>query len=100
MAAMTTPTQLDARAEGRRRLHALRRRAHRIRVWVSCVAVVIFLAVFATIYVQLASGHDPALADTPVQTAVVDPTSSEDTAAGMSTGTSEAAVAPMTTRQS
>jgi hypothetical protein len=40
---------------------ALYRRARRIRRSVAALAVALFLAAFAGIYVQLATGHDPAL---------------------------------------
>jgi hypothetical protein len=39
-----------------------RRRAAAIRRWLIALAVAIFLAVWTVIFVQLVSGHDPALA--------------------------------------
>jgi hypothetical protein len=45
----------------RARLAARCRRTRRIRLGVVPFSVVLFLALFVTIYVQLASGHDPAL---------------------------------------
>jgi len=39
-----------------------RQRASQIRVTVVSVAVALFIALFATIYIQMASGKDPALA--------------------------------------
>jgi cytoskeletal protein RodZ len=53
--------RMDARKLVRVRLAAKRRRARRIRRTVVAFSVVIFVALFSTIYVQLASGHDPAL---------------------------------------
>ena len=43
-------------------LAARRRRIHAIRVRVAAGAVALFLALFSGLYVQMASGHDPALA--------------------------------------
>ena len=40
---------------------ARRRRIHAIRVRVATGAVALFIALFAGLYVQLASGNDPAL---------------------------------------
>jgi hypothetical protein len=40
---------------------AMRRRARRIRQSVTGMAVALFLCAFLVVYVQLASGHDPAL---------------------------------------
>jgi hypothetical protein len=54
--------RLDAKALARSRRDALRRRAHRIRRSVAAVSAALFVAAFLAIYVQLASGHDPALA--------------------------------------
>ncbi len=52
----------QARALARDRRCELRRRARRIRRSVSVLALALFSAAFLAIYVQLASGHDPALA--------------------------------------
>lgn len=56
-----TAEQLSARALARTHREAMRRRARRIRRSVACFAVATFIAAFGTVYVQLASGHDPAL---------------------------------------
>jgi len=40
----------------------VRHRILRIRRSVAVIAVAVFIALFATIYVQMASGNDPALA--------------------------------------
>jgi hypothetical protein len=93
-------SQLQARAQGRRRLAAMHRRAHRIRVWVSCVAVVAFLAMFATIYVQMARGDDPALnAGAGHGTSTSQTVSSGSQGSAVATDSSPA-VAPVTTQQS
>jgi hypothetical protein len=91
-----------ARLEGQRRLAALRRRVHRIRLYVASAAVAMFLAAFGTVYVQMAAGNDPVLGSTDtavvvVATATDDPNESDTTEAA-SAGTTD--VAPMTTRQS
>jgi hypothetical protein len=56
-----TAEQLDARALARTRLEAMRRRTRRIRRSVTGLALALFAASFTIVYVQLASGHDPAL---------------------------------------
>ncbi len=56
-----TTEQLDARALARRHRAALRRRTLRIRRSVAGLALALFAAAFLIVYVQLASGHDPAL---------------------------------------
>jgi hypothetical protein len=45
-------------------LAARRARVARIRNTVTAVAVAVFLALFATIYIQMAAGKDPALGTT------------------------------------
>jgi hypothetical protein len=44
------------------RAAARRQRIHQIRVTVAGVALAVFIALFATIYVQMAAGRDPVLA--------------------------------------
>jgi hypothetical protein len=51
----------SARTLAAQRKLALRRRARRIRRSVAAITVAVFLVAFVGIYVQLASGHDPAL---------------------------------------
>ena len=71
-------------------LAARRARVARIRNTVTAVAVTVFLALFATIYIQMAAGKDPALG-TSVTTAQVSTTSSstssDDSASSDSTVT-------------
>ena len=57
----STRTRRDAKALARERRDAIRRRGRRIRRTVAAVAVTLFAAAFLVVYVQLASGHDPAL---------------------------------------
>jgi len=52
---------LDAKALASGKREALRRRTRRIRRSVAGFATALFAAAFMTVYVQLASGHDPAL---------------------------------------
>lgn len=56
-----TPEQLQARARAAAHRDGLYRRARRIRGSVASLAAVLFSTAFLVIYVQLASGHDPAL---------------------------------------
>jgi hypothetical protein len=56
-----TPQQLRARALAGSRREAMRKRARRIRRAVAGLAVTLFVTAFLIVYVQLASGHDPAL---------------------------------------
>ena len=56
-----TGETLDALALARSRREAMRRRARRIRRSVAGLAVTLFGVAFLIVYVQLASGHDPAL---------------------------------------
>jgi hypothetical protein len=74
-------------------LAARRRRIHTIRVRVAAGAVALFLALFSGLYVQMASGHDPALAKAS-STQVVPATSSTPT------GTTSTDPSPMTTQAS
>ncbi len=56
-----TPEQLNAIALAKGRRAAMLRRARRIRRSVATFAAALFCGAFLVIYVQLASGHDPAL---------------------------------------
>jgi hypothetical protein len=66
----------------------VRRRIVLIRRRVAAVAVAVFIALFATIYVQMASGNDPALGST------------KTTSTSQSTPSTTTTPSPMTTRQS
>jgi len=56
-----SPGLSSARRLAQERRTAIRRRTHHIRRWVAALAVALFLCAFAVVYVQMASGHDPAL---------------------------------------
>jgi hypothetical protein len=56
-----TPERRAAKVLAQRRLEAMRKRTRRIRRAVGALAAAMFSAAFLTVYVQLASGHDPAL---------------------------------------
>jgi hypothetical protein len=56
-----TSTQPRAARLARERRAVLRKRARRIRRTVAGLAAALFCTAFLVIYVQLASGHDPAL---------------------------------------
>ena len=68
-----------------------------IRVTVAAVAAALFIALFSTIYVQMAKGDDPALASSG-QTAQVSSTSSDSTSSSDSATSSDSS--PMTTSAS
>jgi hypothetical protein len=53
--------QRDANALAQIHRDAIRRRTRRIRRSVAALAVTLFAIAFLVVYVQLASGHDPAL---------------------------------------
>ncbi|HEY3829654.1 MAG TPA: hypothetical protein VGL57_10710 [Solirubrobacteraceae bacterium] len=85
----------EARARALAKHVALRRGAKRIRKSVAGLALALFIAAFAGIYVQLASGHDPALAVSAQRRGAVRVTSG-------TSGTSQSTGAPsaVTTSQS
>lgn len=56
-----SPEQARARALAQERREAIRVRERRIRRSVAALAATLFSVAFLVIYVQLASGHDPAL---------------------------------------
>jgi hypothetical protein len=88
---MTSPT-----------LAARRRRVQRIRRTVTAAAVAVFLALFATIYIQMAAGRDPALNAATASTATASngPSSSDTTSSSAGTSSQDTTSAPMTTQQS
>jgi hypothetical protein len=108
-AAVPSPTTAlaDARRLGRQKLAARRKRTSQIRTTVAGAAVTVFVASFSTIYVQLASGNDPALASSKATSATVvskSTTGATRTPAVTSTpstaASSAAAPAAVTTHQS
>jgi hypothetical protein len=79
-------------------IQARRARVRQIRRTVTAVAVAVFVALFATIYIQMAAGKDPALGSS-MSTAQVSATStpsSDDS----SSSSDDSAEGPMTTAQS
>jgi len=79
-------------------MQARRARVRQIRRTVTAVAVTVFIALFATIYIQMAAGKDPALGSSTstAQVSATSTSSSDDSSAssdGSSSGT-------MTTAQS
>jgi hypothetical protein len=104
-----SPTaQLDGRALAASRREAMRRRVFRIRRSVTGLALALFTAAFVGIYVQLASGHDPALTAavkrqaTTTTTSAVDTSKAEASSESTSAGTGESSQTPsaVTTSQS
>jgi hypothetical protein len=79
-------------------MQARRARVRQIRRTVTAVAVTVFIALFATIYIQMAVGKDPALGSS-TATAQVSPTStpSSDTS---SSSSDDSSAGTMTTAQS
>lgn len=79
-------------------MQARRARVRQIRRTVTAVAVTVFIAVFATIYIQMAVGKDPALGSSQTtaevsQTSTSSPSSDDSSSEDSSAGT-------MTTAQS
>ena len=66
---MTPPPQTPHPA-----LAARHARVHRIRVRVAAGATALFLALFSGLYVQMATGHDPALGTQSAQVATASQT--------------------------
>ncbi len=82
-----TPEQLQARARAAAHRDGLYRRARRIRRSVASLAAVLFSTAFLVIYVQLASGHDPALVANAKRAASAGTTTGSSKASTTSTGT-------------
>jgi hypothetical protein len=76
-------------------MQARRARVRQIRRTVAAAAVAVFIALFATIYIQMAAGKDPALGTSSSSTAQVSRTS---TSSASSSATSSSPA--MTTSQS
>jgi hypothetical protein len=79
---------------------ARRRRIHTIRVRVAAGAVALFLALFSGLYVQMAGGHDPALAKSPTAQATSSSPSSDTSSGTTSSDSSSADQSPMVTQAS
>ena len=73
----------------------LRQRVHNLRRRLVAGSVALFIALFAGITVQLASGHDPALSSTSSKAAVTQQSTPSTVTASQATS-----VAPVTTSQS
>lgn len=84
------PEQLDATALAKSRRDAMRRRARKIRKSVAAAAAALFVAAFLAVYVQLASGHDPALSAKSKASATSNLLSSTGASEPSSAATSEA----------
>ena len=79
-------------------MQARRARVRQIRRTVTAVAVTVFIALFATIYIQMAAGKDPALGSS-TSTAQVSATSSASSD-DSSTSSDYSSSGTMTTSQS
>lgn len=88
---LTTPAnaqpELDGRALARARRASMQRRARRIRRSVAGLSLGLFTAAFLAVYVQLASGHDPALTANAKRRATTSSTSAVSSKAAKSSGT-------------
>jgi hypothetical protein len=72
-------------------MQARRARVRQIRRTVTAAAVAVFIALFATIYIQMAAGKDPALGSSSTTTAQVSATSTpspDDSSSTMTTAQS------------
>ena len=76
---------------------ARRARVRRIRARVAAGATALFIALFSGLYVQMATGNDPALG---AESAQVATTGSSTDSTSTDTGSSERDSAPMTTSAS
>jgi hypothetical protein len=93
------PIPEDRKAEARRRLAAARRRTRALRRRVAAGAAAVFMALFATVYVQMASGNDPVLTAFSARSGVAVVTTTKQTTA-TTTSSSSSVPAPVTTSQS
>jgi hypothetical protein len=84
-----TAEQLRARALARSRRTAIRLRARRIRRLVAGLAVTLFATAFLIVYVQLASGHDPALVANAAKRHATSVSASQSSAGDASESTSD-----------
>lgn len=95
-----TERPLDPASRAAIALAARRRQIHTLRLPVTVLALSIFLAAWATVFVRLGEGHDPALASTAAT--VLTPSADPEAASDDTTNSDTAAAAPatVTTRQS
>ena len=78
-------------------LAARRRRIHTIRTRVAAGAAALFIALFSGLYIQMASGHDPAL---PASSAQVASAATSSSSSGTTSSTTTRDSTPMTTQAS
>jgi hypothetical protein len=83
-------------------MQARRARVRQIRRTVTAVAVTVFIALFATIYIQMAAGKDPALGSSTTTAQVSETTtpSATSTSSSSSDDDSSSSSGTMTTSQS
>ena len=83
-------------------MQARRARVRQIRRTVTAVAVTVFIALFATIYIQMAAGKDPALGSstTTAQVSETSTPSATSTSSSSSDDDSSSSSGTMTTSQS
>ncbi|MEA2315182.1 MAG: hypothetical protein QOI03_1874 [Solirubrobacteraceae bacterium] len=93
MSTQSSAGQLDAKALARARRAAIRARARRIRRTVAGFSAALFSAAFLGIYVQLATGHDPALSRTAATATQVSGSSATKSASSAKSPSSESSSA-------
>ena len=81
-------------------LLARRARVRRIRARVAAGATALFLAAFAGLYVQMATGHDPALGASTAQVASATQATTSSSSTSSTSSTSSRDSEPMTTAAS
>jgi hypothetical protein len=84
----------------REKLAARRHRTTRIRNAVTATAVAIFIAIFSVIYVQMASGNDPALGSSVSKQKVAIAKAASTTTDDTASPSPSPAPTPVTTQQS
>ena len=79
---------------------ARRARVRQIRRTVTAIAVTVFIALFATIYIQMAAGKDPALGSSTTTAQVSETSTSTSTDSSSSSSSDDSSTGTMTTAQS
>ena len=81
-------------------MQARRARVRQIRRTVTAVAVTVFIALFATIYIQMALGKDPALGSSTSTAQVSETSTSSSSSDDASSSSDDSSSGTMTTAQS
>jgi cytoskeletal protein RodZ len=81
-------------------MQARRARVRQIRRTVTAVAVTVFIALFATVYIQMAAGKDPALGSSQTTAQVSQTSTSTSSSDDSSSSSDNSSSGTMTTAQS